>query len=73
MSIRLLAVLPFLGIVVGVAFVNRVTPLVLGMPFVLAWSVGWIVLSAVIMGIIYAFDPSNQSADDAAGPDARRS
>jgi hypothetical protein len=30
------------------------------MPFVLAWIVIWIVLSAVIMGIIYVLDPSNR-------------
>jgi xanthosine utilization system XapX-like protein len=60
MPLRLLALLPFVGILVGVAFVNHVEPLVFGMPFVLAWIVGWIILSAVIMGIIYALDPSNR-------------
>lgn len=65
MSVRLLAVLPFLGILVGVVFVNRVQPLVLGMPLVLAWIVAWIVLSAVVMGIIYACDPINRQADPA--------
>jgi hypothetical protein len=65
MSTRLLAILPFIGILVGVAFVNRVTPLVLGLPFVLAWIVGWIVLSAVIMGIVYATDPTNRDPDAA--------
>ena len=64
MSLRFLAVLPFLGILVGVAFVNRVEPLVLGMPLVLAWLVFCIVLSAVVMGIIYYFDPANLTADD---------
>ncbi len=59
MSVRLLAILPFLGILVGVAFVNRVEPLVLGMPLVLGWLVIWIVLSAVVMGIIYACDPAS--------------
>jgi len=60
MSFRLLAVLPFIGILLGVPFVNRVEPLVLGMPFVLAWIVMWVVLSAVIMGIIYKLDPVNR-------------
>lgn len=57
-----LAVLPFVGILIGVPFVNRVEPLVLGMPLVLAWIVMWIVLSAVIMGIIYWLDPANRHA-----------
>lgn len=63
MSIRWLAVLPFLGILIGVAFLNQVEPLVLGMPLVLAWLVFWIVLSAVIMAIIYACDPANRGAE----------
>ena len=58
----LLAVLPFIGIIIGVPFVNRVDPLVLGMPLVLAWIVMWIVLSAVIMAIIYWIDPANRHA-----------
>ncbi|MEI6000068.1 DUF3311 domain-containing protein [Paraburkholderia bengalensis] len=62
MSFRLLAVLPFIGILLGVPFVNRVEPLVLGMPFVLAWIVMWVVLSALIMAIIYRLDPTNRDA-----------
>lgn len=65
MLFRLLAALPFIGILLGIPFVNRVEPLVLGMPFVLAWIVFWVVGGAVIMGIIYRLDPVNrQVADD---------
>jgi Protein of unknown function (DUF3311) len=70
MSFRLLAALPFIGILLGVPFVNRVEPLVLGMPFVLAWIVLWVVLSAVIMALIYRLDPVNRqppAADTAEG------
>jgi hypothetical protein len=58
--IVVLSAAPFLGLLVGVPFVNRVEPLVLGMPFVLAWIVIWVVISAVIMGIVYTLDPSNR-------------
>jgi len=61
MVLRLLAVLPFVGILLGVPFVNRVEPLVMGMPLVLAWIVFWVVMSAVIMAVIYKFDPSNRA------------
>jgi xanthosine utilization system XapX-like protein len=64
---RWLAVLPFLGILVGTAFVNQVEPLVFGLPFVLAWLVGWVILGAAIVAAIYALDPAN--ADP--GPDRK--
>jgi uncharacterized protein DUF3311 len=60
MLLRVLAALPFVGILLGVPFVNHVEPLVLGMPFVLAWIVMWVVLSSIIMAIIYRLDPSNR-------------
>lgn len=65
MSLRLLAALPFIGILVGVPFVNRTEPLVLGMPLVLAWIVLWVVLAAAIMGIVYRLDPANRLSGDA--------
>jgi hypothetical protein len=60
--VKYLAVLPFLGILVGVPLLNRVEPLILGMPLVLAWIVLWVVLTAVIMAIIYRCDPANRDA-----------
>jgi hypothetical protein len=60
MLLRVLAALPFIGMLLGVPFVNRVEPLVLGMPFVLAWIVMWVVLSSIIMAIIYRLDPTNR-------------
>jgi uncharacterized protein DUF3311 len=59
-SIRWLAVLPFIGLVIGPFFVNRPTPFVLGLPFLLAWIVAWILLTSLIMTVIYWFDPANQ-------------
>ncbi|XUW92956.1 DUF3311 domain-containing protein [Burkholderia sp. M6-3] len=60
MFLRVLAALPFIGILLGVPFVNRVEPLVLGMPFVLGWIVAWVVLSSIIMAIVYRLDASNR-------------
>ncbi|MCG5073294.1 DUF3311 domain-containing protein [Paraburkholderia tagetis] len=67
MSLRLLAALPFIGILIGVPFVNRTEPLVLGMPLVLAWIVLWVVLTAAIMGIVYKLDPANRTVQDPQG------
>lgn len=58
--IHVLASLPFLGILVGVAFVNRVEPFVLGMPFILFWIVMWVVLTSIIMAVVYRLDPTNR-------------
>jgi hypothetical protein len=65
MSLRLLAALPFIGILLGVPFVNRTEPLILGMPLVLAWIVLWVVLTSAIMAIVYRLDPVNRMATDA--------
>jgi hypothetical protein len=60
--VRIFALLPFAAMLIGPFFVNRVEPTVLGMPFLLAWCVAWIVLSAVIMAVIFRFDPTNHDA-----------
>ena len=57
---KFLAVLPFLGILLGPVFLNRVTPFVLGMPLVLAWLLLWIMLTSSIMALIYVTDPANR-------------
>jgi hypothetical protein len=62
--LKWLAVLPFLGILVGSPFFNRVTPFVLGMPLLLAWIVLWILLTAAIMAVIYWSDPANRGTED---------
>ncbi|WP_315837670.1 DUF3311 domain-containing protein [Bradyrhizobium prioriisuperbiae] len=59
MALRLLSTLPFIGILLGVPFVNRVEPMILGMPLILAWMVLWVVLTAGIMAITYWLDPAN--------------
>jgi cation transporter-like permease len=58
--IRVFALVPFAAMLVGPFFLNRVEPTILGMPFLLAWFVVWIVLSAAIMAIIFRFDPANR-------------
>lgn len=58
-GIRWLAIVPFLALIIGPFFVNRVTPFILGLPFLLAWIVAWILLTSLIMAVIYANDPVN--------------
>jgi hypothetical protein len=61
--IRWLAVVPFLALIVGPFFVNQATPFILGLPFLLAWIVGWILVTSLIMAAIYAADPANRAGD----------
>ena len=56
-----LALLPPVGMLGGLPFVNRATPRVLGFPPLLAWTVAWIVITAAVMGVIYALDNRDRS------------
>ena len=51
-----LSALPFIGILGGIFFANRVEPYVLGLPFALFWITLWVVLTALIMAIVYRLD-----------------
>lgn len=53
-----LAILPAIGLLVGIPFANRVEPFVLGLPFLLFWIVAWVVITSVVMGVIWTLDRS---------------
>jgi hypothetical protein len=57
--VRWLALAPPLAVVVGPFFVNLVRPFVFGLPFLLAWLIGCVVLASVAMGVIFYVDPEN--------------
>ena len=61
--IRVLAALPFIGILGGIVYANRVTPYVLGLPFIFAWLSFWVVAASAIMGIVYLLDPANRDVE----------
>ena len=61
--IRWLAVLPFLGLIIGPFFVNHATPFVAGVPFLLAWIVVWILITSLILAFIYAANPANREGE----------
>lgn len=58
--LRSLAVLPFLGILIGPFFLNSVEPFVLGLPLLLAWLVVCVIGTSAVMGVIYLTDPGNR-------------
>lgn len=57
---RWLAIVPAIGMLGGVPFANRVAPYVFGLPFLLFWVTAWVVMTAVVMGIIYALDRARE-------------
>jgi len=58
-----LAVVPFVGMFAGPVLHNSVTPFVLGMPFILAWIVLWVLISSAVMALIYWLDPDSGGAE----------
>jgi hypothetical protein len=61
--IYLLGLVPFIGMLGLLPIVNRVTPYVLGVPFILFWIVMWVLLTSGIMFIIFKLDPANKEGD----------
>lgn len=51
-----LALIPAIAIVGAPWFANRIEPRVLGMPFLLAWIVLWIVIASACMWLIGRID-----------------
>lgn len=65
-----LALLPALGMLGGLPWANRVYPLVLGLPFLMAWLVGWVIATAALMACILRLDRARGLASDQV-PDKR--
>ncbi|SDM53675.1 Protein of unknown function [Fictibacillus solisalsi] len=61
--IKWLALIPFIGLLGGTYFANKVTPYLFGMPFLLGYCVIWVVITTVIMVVIYKLDPKNREGD----------
>ena len=57
---RWLGLAPFVAMLAGLVFFNRSTPFVLGAPLLLAWMVGCVLLTSLVMGTIYLLDPANR-------------
>jgi hypothetical protein len=64
---RWLALLPALGILIGIPFANRVHAYVVGLPFLLFWIVAWVVITSALMAVIESLD-RRRDAEDASRP-----
>jgi hypothetical protein len=63
---HLLALLPTLGILVGVPFANGVRGYVLGLPFLLFWILACVIATSAVLALLGALD----RRDEAAAPPA---
>jgi len=59
----LLALIPFIGVCFSVPLWDRVTPMLLGLPFNLFWLIGWIVISSLCMWGAYRVETSRERQD----------
>ena len=65
-----LALLPALGILVGVPFANGVHASVLGLPFLLFWILACVVLTAAVMALVGTLDRRSEAREAADRPEA---
>ncbi len=53
----LVALVPFVALSVAIPLVNRSEPNILGLPFLLAWIVIWMLLTPVFLWCAYRLEP----------------
>ncbi|MGH7669484.1 MAG: DUF3311 domain-containing protein [Gemmatimonadaceae bacterium] len=55
-----LTALPTVILLGGIPFVNRVHPLLFGMPLLMAWIVIWVVVTSGVMGLVLYLDRTRE-------------
>ncbi|PGZ92466.1 DUF3311 domain-containing protein [Bacillus sp. AFS029533] len=60
---KLLYVLSAIPAIGSFSVINKVEPYVLGMPFVLFWTILWVFLTAIFLLIVNKLDPANKGGD----------
>jgi hypothetical protein len=53
---HLLPVVPAVALIGSGWFANRLEPRILGLPFLLAWIVGWVIATSAVMALVYRLD-----------------
>ena len=59
----LLGLIPFVAMCFSVGLWDRIDPMILGLPFNLAWLICWIVLSTLCMCAAYRVEAARGSKD----------
>jgi len=62
------AFVPALALVAGLPFVNRLEPIVLGLPFLLSWILGWVLATPLFLAAAYLLADRDPAQDQAEAP-----
>lgn len=52
----ILGAIPFITLVFALPFVNRVKPVIFGLPFLLFWILSWVILTPLILFFAYLLE-----------------
>ena len=52
----ILGAIPFVTMVFALPLVNRIEPIILGLPFLLFWLLAWVVLTPVVLAVAYKLE-----------------
>jgi len=55
----ILALIPGIALTIGVPFANHLNPRVVGLPFILAYIVFWIIVTPAFMWTVYKMEHRN--------------
>jgi Protein of unknown function (DUF3311) len=64
----LLGAVPFLMLVFALPLVNRIEPVILGLPFILFWILIWVALTPIVLFAAYRLEKRSGSPDDPEAP-----
>jgi hypothetical protein len=59
-----IAAIPVVMLTLGIPFANRVEPRIVGLPFLLAWIVLWIVLAPLFLAAVARIDRTASSTSE---------
>ena len=59
-----LGAIPFLTLVFALPLVNRIKPVILGLPFLLFWMLFWVALTPLILFIAYKVEKKYNPEDE---------
>ena len=60
----ILGAIPFITLVFALPIVNRIKPVVFGLPFILFWILCWVILTPLILFIAYMLERKLNRSED---------